>query len=34
MLPIVSESNVTYTCLAEEGIFTVCENQQQNMETF
>lgn len=34
MLPVVSESNIRYSYLAEEGIFTVCENQQQNLETF
>jgi len=33
-LPIISESNITYSYLTEEGIFTVCENQQQNLETF
>ena len=34
MLPVVSESNITYSYLVEEGIFTVCENQQQKLETF
>lgn len=34
MLPLVSESNITYSYLAEEGICTVCENQQQNIGTF